>query len=457
MISAPLMRPDGSVMALGGYDPKTRLLLDVTEPLQDIPERPSPDELDAAWTRLWAPFEAFPFVGPVDRAVMLCALLTAVQRPILGTAPAIAFDAPRQGTGKTLLGECCAILATGERPNAWPHIEKNEEETRKRLLTALRSGARVLLWDNIVGSFDSPALAALLTSDVYTDRVLGVSTSEAYPNRLLVLLTGNNFTPSGELPRRVLTCRLDAQSERPFTRSFSFNPAVICLAHRQALVAAVLTLLRGYAAIGRPSMSDASVGSFNQWDADIRQAVLWIGADVAPTGLLGDPLDSILSRAESDPVDDAHGELMRAWLKLFGDRYVTARDLLDVHRKARKFGERPTEAELRLSDALEEFGHGRELSAKTVGRVLMYRRDRPVGGLQVVRSGTKNRDDSWAWRVRTIEAGEKAPTAGFGGFGGFGSTLKNSHGDPLTHRSYGKVSPQTPSYPQDADDEEVIA
>lgn len=151
-----------------------------------------------------------------------------------------------------------------------------------------------MLWDNIVGNFDSPSFAALLTSEVYTDRVLGASSSEAYPNRLLTLMTGNNFAPSGELPRRVLTCRLDAQSENPFTRTFAFNPADICLDHRQALVAAVLTLLRGYVVAGRPRMSNVTVGSFGQWDADIRQAVLWIGQHVAPDGRIGDPLESIL-------------------------------------------------------------------------------------------------------------------------------------------------------------------
>jgi hypothetical protein len=95
---------------------------------------------------------------------LLPALLTAVQRPVLSMAPDFAFDAPRQGTCKSLLTECCADLATGELPQAWPLISNNEDEVRKRILTAHRSGARVMLWDNIVGQFDNPALAVLLTS-----------------------------------------------------------------------------------------------------------------------------------------------------------------------------------------------------------------------------------------------------------------------------------------------------
>lgn len=400
VINAPLIRLDGNVMIVPGYDAETRLLLDVSEELYPITERPTAEELRQAFDYLWKPFENFPFCEPVDRAVMLCALITAVQRPVLTTAPAFAFDAPRQGTGKTLLAECCAILATGERPNAWPHIEKNEEETRKRLLTALRSGTRVLLWDNIVGQFDSPALAALLTSDVYTDRVLGASASEAYPNRLVVLLTGNNFTPSGELPRRVLTCRLDAQSERPYTRDFTFNPADVCMEQRQGLIAAVLTLLRGFISAGSPKVSSAAVGSFSVWDASVRQAVLWIGQNVAPAAMMGDPLDSILSRAESDPVDEALSALMISWRTVFGDKPVTARDLIDIHRRQSHIGD---DARRCLADALEELSYGGNPTAKGVGKMLSFKRDRIIGGLQIVRGSTK-RDGVLSWTVRGMSA-----------------------------------------------------
>lgn len=400
VINAPLIRPDGSVMTVPGYDAQTRLLLDVSEELYPITERPTADELRQAFDYLWKPFENFPFCEPVDRAVMLCALVTAIQRPVLNTAPAFAFDAPRQGTGKTLLAECCAILATGERPNAWPHIEKNEEETRKRLLTALRSGSRVLLWDNIVGQFDSPALAALLTSDVYTDRVLGASTSEAYPNRLVVLLTGNNFTPSGELPRRVLTCRLDAQSERPYTRDFTFNPADVCMEQRHGLIAAVLTLLRGFISAGSPKVSSAAVGSFSAWDASVRQAVLWIGQNVAPAGMLGDPLNSILSRAESDPVDEALSALMVSWRTIFGDKFVTTRELVDVHSRTASWA---SDAERRMADALEELSYGGNPTARGIGKMLSFKRDRIVGGLQIIR-GTAKRDGVLIWTVRDTSA-----------------------------------------------------
>jgi hypothetical protein len=260
----------------------------------------------------------------------------------------------------------------------------------------------VLLWDNIVGQFDSPALAALLTSDFYTDRVLGASTSEAYPNRLVVLLTGNNFTPSGELPRRVLTCRLDSQSERPYTRGFTFNPADVCKEQRQGLVAAVLTLLRGFITAGSPKVSSATVGSFTEWDASVRQAALWIGQNVAASGMLGDPLDSILSRAESDPVDEALSALMVSWRTIFSDKFVTTRELVDVHRTYRDIYSQDS-PQRRMADALEELSYGGNPTAKGVGKMLSCKRDRIVGGLQIVRA-TVSRDGVSSWAVREMSA-----------------------------------------------------
>ena len=457
VISAPLMRLDGSLFMQPGYDTQTRLLLDMTEPTQDIPTDPTPDQLQAAFNRLWEPFAEFPFVGPVDCAVLLASLLTAIVRPVLGTAPGFAFDATQHGTGKTILAECAAVLATGKRPITWPHVGNNEEETRKRLLTVLRSGQRVLLWDNIVGQFDSPSLGVLLTSDIYTDRILGITGSEAYPNRLLTIFTGNNFTPTGELPRRVLTCRLDAQSERPYTRTFRFNPTDLCLANRQALIAAGLTLLCGFVAAGRPKTAPA-LGSFGQWDGLVRQAALWIARHVAPTGLLGDPVQSILAHADTDPVDEAHFALKQAWLHCYGEKAVSSRDLLTTYNSARRLNGCPTAHETQLADALDEFKTGHELTAKSVGRVLVFRRDRIVGGLRIVR-GVKDRTGTYVWRVRRV-LDVSGSNAGFAGFAGFGSTRSNFNSDPTAPIDGGKVPMQNSLNPAVADsvneDETVV-
>ena len=284
----------------------------------------------------------------------------------------------------------------------------------------------------------------MLTSDVYTDRVLGLTGSESYPNRLLTIFTGNNFTPTGELPRRVLTSRLDAQSERPYTRNFSFNPTDECIAHRQELVTAALTLLAGFVAAGRPRSAPA-LGSFEEWDILVRQPVLWVGKTVVPSGILGDPVQSILEHADSDPVDEAHLALMQAWLKCYGNQAVTSRDLLNTHNEARKFNGFPTPYEIQLADALDEFKTGHELTAKSIGRILTFRRDRIVGGFRIVRSlGTT--DGKWTWRVQRDVKAQDAKKGGEG-FNGYGYCQENLESIPPTGIDGLEESPQTHSKP----------
>src|SRR5690606_36965804 len=102
---------------------------------------------------------------------------------VLPTSPAFGLDAATQSSGKTLLAQCVGALAEGRDPDIWPHTKgRDDEETRKRLFTALSSGSRVLVWDNILGQFDSAAIASPLTAPVYKDRVLGKSEAPSVPN-----------------------------------------------------------------------------------------------------------------------------------------------------------------------------------------------------------------------------------------------------------------------------------
>ena len=50
---------------------------------------------------------------------------------------------------------------------------RDEEEVRKKILAALRGGQPAILFDNIRGQFGSSAIEAMLTAQVYNDRMLG--------------------------------------------------------------------------------------------------------------------------------------------------------------------------------------------------------------------------------------------------------------------------------------------
>lgn len=407
--NAPIMRPDGTIQDAPGYDGEVRLFLDMDEAPLPVPDNPSAAELRKALATLWEPVAHFPYDTPDCRAVTLAAMLTAIQRPVLGATPAFAFDAPRQGTGKSLLAESIGVLATGTRPAAWPHVERNEEEVRKRLLAALRHSKRVMLWDNIMGAFDSAAVATMLTQSHFTDRVLGTNNTETYPNKALVLLTGNNFTPAGELPRRVLTCRLDAKSETPFTRTFDFDPRTRMEANHLHMVRAGLTLLRGYVCAGRPRLTPDSLGSFEQWDGMVRQAVLWVAKNVADPDFLGDPIQSVRNQATADPALEVLGDVLHALANVFGGSWFNASGLATICQEADRPGGLVSAPRRRLADALSDMLTRGKASSRAIGRVLTFNRDKPVDGLVLKRSAQPTQR-VYHWRIERLDGKPIVPS-----------------------------------------------
>ena len=66
------------------------------------------------------------------------------------------------------------------------------------------------------------------------------------PNRAMFIATGNNLRMTSDTCRRVLLARMDAQSETPYTRDFSFDPAHMLASDRQRYAVAALTIVRAY-------------------------------------------------------------------------------------------------------------------------------------------------------------------------------------------------------------------
>lgn len=327
IINAPTLRLDGSILNTLGYDQQTRLLLDTREDLPEVSNAPTVLQARSAYESLMRPFEQFPFSAPIDRAVMLAALLTAVMRPVLPVSPAFGFDAPTQGSGKTLLARCVGVLATGEDPPIWPHISDGDAEIRKRIFSALQDGSRVLVWDNLVNCFDSPALGGALTAPTYSDRVLGRSETKKIPNRALFIFTGNNLSFSGDMVRRVLVCRIDPKTEKPYAREFDLDPFAYCLAHRQQLVAAALTLVRFYLSAGVARPGKGRTASFEVWDDFVRQTIIHLNQNVANGGL-EDVLRKIDTSMGQDPIKEALGPLFDSWYKLYGNAPMRVSEIL---------------------------------------------------------------------------------------------------------------------------------
>ena len=380
VITAPTLRLDGSLLDSPGYDVKTRLLFDGDGKHPRIPLLPTRGEALSALQALWEPFKDFPFADALDRAVHLSALLTAAVRPTLPTSPAFAYDAPVQGSGKTLLASCVSVLATGGEPEILPPVSaKDDEEIRKRLFAELRSGARVIFWDNVVGTLDSAAMAAMITSANYGDRILGQSIRSTVPNRALLLLSGNNFAAAGDLVRRILVSRIDPATDRPFAREFSVNPLAVCQTYRQDLVGAALTLILYHLQYGE-SLGKGQLASFEDWDRLVRQTVIRCN-ELLP-GQFADVMERVLINQEADPEQESLGQLLRAWLVEFGSDQVTAQE---VHHRIERVGVFNDGALAELAEALRELAPNvKQHSPRSIGNVLKFRKGRIVDGLRLL-------------------------------------------------------------------------
>lgn len=100
-------------------------------------------------------------------------MLTPVVRPALdGLAQLCLIDAPAPGTGKTLLADVVAIVATGTTAEI-QSLPDSDAEIDKVLVSTLLEGQPVAVFDNLDRQLRSKHLAAMLTAGTYKGRYLG--------------------------------------------------------------------------------------------------------------------------------------------------------------------------------------------------------------------------------------------------------------------------------------------
>src|SRR5205814_6276690 len=162
-----------------------------------------------------------------SRANAFALLLTPIIRATFdGCVPLALIEAPQPGTGKTLLAKAIAIIATG-RTAELTTMPSNEDEWRKKITSLLMSGTSLIVWDNVVAKIASAELAAVLTTTVWNDRMLGASRQLSLPNRATWIATGNNIRLGGDIPRRCYPIRLDANVAQPWMRSGFRHPDLL--------------------------------------------------------------------------------------------------------------------------------------------------------------------------------------------------------------------------------------
>ena len=272
----PFVRGDGVLVQQAGYDAPSGVYLALPAELADlnVPVNPTAAELAAAVATVLDPYEDFPFEEDADRANIISMPLEGVARELCGLTPAHILDKPQPRTGAGLLSDIVGVIMTGN-PVAASAWSANDDEMQKVIVAEQIRGAPIVLFDNVTGTVNSPALNRALTAQRQGGRYLGTNKSVDVPNRASWLLNGNLLAITGDMGGRSTMTKLNAHTERPGLRT-GFKHADL-LAHvranRGAIVKAVCTLVTAWIAAGKPVGPPVVKGGFQPW-ANVMSGVL---------------------------------------------------------------------------------------------------------------------------------------------------------------------------------------
>ena len=334
-VETPTLRKDWSLLDKPGYDPQSKLFYDPGQAkFPAIPVKPT--KVDAyhaleLFTGERGILHDFEFSDGkaepkgLSRSIAMAMLLTSVCRRALPTAPAFVINAHRPQSGKTTLGHMTGAIATGRiiaaRP--WPTNEYQREQT---LAMAFESGDPVLLYDNLATTnpFGGSSAELAVTSSLFECRRLGSNSGKdrlVAPTNALLIATGNHVTIGTDMVEgRTLMCNI--YPEKPFqSRAGSFLyrfPLDHVRTNRPQLVAALLTILRGFAVA--PDKPEPTKFRYREWGDLVACAVRWLG--------MPDPILAEQRSRVTDPLLEIQEEFTRAWCIQFSGEWVKTEQII---------------------------------------------------------------------------------------------------------------------------------
>jgi hypothetical protein len=410
----PVLRADGSVLGTPGYDPATKLIYCPAPGLvvPVIPESPTPAALEDAKMLILGLLVDFPIVGFPDLANMVALLCTPVLRPaIAGLVPLCLLDKPKRGTGASLLAQIVTIVAFGSSTDLMT-APSTDDEWRKKLTAALLAGLTIIYIDNVEGVLSNSHLAACLTSEVWNDRILGRSEiARDLVQRATWIATGNNLRVGGDLGRRCYHVRLDARTARPWVRAGFRHPNLKrhVQRHRGEIIAALLTLARGWFAAGCPAAETPTVGGFGEWTRVLGGVLAFVGIP----GFLGN-LAALYEDVDED--DTAWEGWLAAWYATYGDTPTPVATVVGVLKASE-----PTSLKEAVPPELLEAVAGKGSLERKLGWALRKHVDAIFGPYRLTRAGqASGACRGTLWRVIHDDGG------GFGSSRGFSGSIGSS-------------------------------
>jgi hypothetical protein len=380
VVRAPIYTPDRRLLTEPGYDPTSKIYYHKTCDVPKVAEDPTPEQMKEAHKLIFSSLlRDFPFEDQRSLAHAVAALLTPFVRLMIdGSTPLYVYEAPRPGTGKSLLAELVPTINRGF--SAPITLDQSNNQENKKLITAalLKEPGGIVFIDNFRGMLGDPFLEAIITAQMFEDRVLGVTKNVRAANLSTWLISSNNPAMNADTHRRAIVIRLDARTQRPELRdssSFKIHPLKPWVReNRGRLVWSLLTMIQRWLADGAVH-APVTLGSFEVY------------AGVVGGILQSNGVDGFLQhRAEEVSADDLEWEhFCCAWWDRHSGDFVTAGKLLD----SVIFSNRDLLA-TQLAKANSERGMVSTIGMilhRRMGQVVRLREIRGCPAVQLVRSG----------------------------------------------------------------------
>jgi hypothetical protein len=375
--------------------------------MPEIADEPTRDQIQAALSILKKAIGEFPYEdGNASYANTLAATLTPIIKPAIdASAPLGLFDAPQAGTGKSLLCDVIAIIATG-RAGKMFSAPKDEDEWRKVITTVLMSGTSVVIFDNIKRPLENADLCSVLTATTWADRAMKTHHEIALPVKAIFLASGNNIKLAGDMPRRCYRVRLDAKCSSPYLRTgpkpgkdFEIeNLKAWVTEHRGELLAALLTLARAWYVAGQPKPTIKALGSFEAW-------TITVGGILEYAGVKGFMENAAAMYEEADDESREWEGFLQTLHEIFYGEPFTIAELFEKlngktwNQEARTTEPSPHAASLKtaMPGALAEMVDREGSFQHRVGRAFGAKAERRFGesGVHLKRAGLSHGAQKW--------------------------------------------------------------
>ena len=328
LTEAPVLSPRGIPLTSYGYQAESQMFLGTKafEHLSfdtEVTQQEAKAAID--WINAWPLFD-FPFAEEASRTHTFCFMFQFfVQLLIKGPRPLGFIEASNSSSGKTKLADVIMRASTSE-PYVTSFPRDNEEEVRKKIMTALLSGKAYVLLDNLVGKIDSETLCAAITAyPAYTDRILGGNTSRTITNRATWLATANNGRLSDDLGKRSVLIRLVPKCEDPENRTGFKIPNLEqwLVEHHVEFVEKLLIPLVYWVQQGMPRYTGSSGNRMNEWASVM-------GGICECLELRGFLANTEGLRSTTNDESEAWQQFVSVWWETYQAKEVHAKELVSI-------------------------------------------------------------------------------------------------------------------------------